>query len=176
MMGMTEPSARFRWALSQIEVQPNCRVLEIGCGHGVMLTELTAHLTTGSIVGLDRSAKMIAASRVRNAEAIAAGRVVLHQAELASADLGDRRFDLAFAINVRLFGEEADADYAVLKRHLAPGGHLYLLFETPSAAHQSRFDAGVARNFAKHGFSLRRGDGGGLGVCLIGTLAAAKPS
>ena len=56
--------------------------------------------------GIDRSAKMIAAARGRNAAHVEAGTAEFLTASLEEADLGDRRFDHVFAVRVGLFHRE----------------------------------------------------------------------
>ncbi len=64
----------------------------LGAGTGSPSRSPASGLRSGSIVGLDRSQKMIAAAAKRNAEHVAAGRASFVCAELESADL-DGPFD-----------------------------------------------------------------------------------
>ena len=77
------PSERLAWAAEVVAPQETDRVLEVGCGHGVLLSLLAARVTAGEVVGVDRSATMTAAAGRRNADAVASGRVRLVTAALA---------------------------------------------------------------------------------------------
>ena len=44
-------SERLAWAADVVAPAPADRVLEVGCGHGVLLSLLAARLTTGAVVG-----------------------------------------------------------------------------------------------------------------------------
>src|SRR3712207_2960700 len=99
----SKPSERFLWAVEVLAPDPADRVLEVGCGHGVAVSLVCERLTSGRIVAIDRSAKMIEIAARRNREHVAAGRAVLQTAALADADLGDERFDKVFAFNVAPF-------------------------------------------------------------------------
>ena len=120
-------SARLRWAARVADPQPGERVLEVGCGHGVLLSLVAARLTGGSVLGLDRSATMTAAAAERNAAALAAGTVTLQTAELLAATLDDDAFDLVVAVHVGAFWRAPAAEYATVRRVLADGGRFVLV-------------------------------------------------
>lgn len=124
---------RIIWSIGHLEIGPGDRILEIGCGRGVALAEVSRFLADGHIVGLDRSDSAVKAAIDRNGEGIAAGKVEIMQAALADYAASAGRFDKIFAINVNLFWLEAMRELAVLKPLLAAGGRLYLFFEPPSA-------------------------------------------
>lgn len=143
---MTGPvPERLRWAVRTLAVGPAERLLEIGCGTGVAVALVGDALSGGTISGIDRSAKMIAAAERRNAERLAAGTVTLRTVALEGlAGEGDP-FDKIFAVNVNLFWvRRADREIAVLSRLLRPGGALYLFYEPPTAEQV----AGIARTVA----------------------------
>ena len=121
------PSPRLVWAAQVADPQPGERVLEVGCGHGVLLSLVAARLTGGSVLGLDRSATMTAAAAERNAAALAAGTVTLQTAELLAATLDDDAFDLVVAVHVGAFWRAPAAEYATVRRVLADGGRFVLV-------------------------------------------------
>jgi ubiquinone/menaquinone biosynthesis C-methylase UbiE len=111
-------SDRLRRVVDRLDPRPGERVLEIGCGHGVAATfvlERGARLTA-----IDRSPKMIEAATRRNAAYIEAGMAEFLVAHLEDLDLGDRRFDVIFAVRVRRFHAEPQ----LAERWLAPGGRI----------------------------------------------------
>ena len=117
-------SERLRAIVDALEIAPGDRVLEIGCGHGVAATyvlERGAHLTA-----VDRSPKMIAAAKRRNARFAHAEFLV---GELERLDLGERRFDVIFAVRVGLFHREPARARALAERWLAPGGRLRAVYD-----------------------------------------------
>jgi SAM-dependent methyltransferase len=147
-------SARLAWAVRVADPQPGERVLEVGCGHGVLLSLLAARLTAGSVLGLDRSATMTAAAAARNAAAVVAGTVTLQTASLDDADLPDAAFDLVVAVHVGAFWRAPAAEHAVVRRVLAEGGR-FLLVDQPlqPAAARARADQ-VAALAAPHGLAV----------------------
>jgi ubiquinone/menaquinone biosynthesis C-methylase UbiE len=124
-------SERLRSIVASLEIQPNDRVLEIGCGHGVAATLVCERLDGGFLTAVDRSAKMIEAASRRNAEHVAAGRAEFLVAALEDLDLGERRFDKVFAVRVGLFHRDPGRARSLVKPWLAPGGEVRAFFDEP---------------------------------------------
>ena len=144
-------SARLAWAVETLDVRPDDRVLELGCGHGVALALICDRLgPDGLAVGVDRSATMTAAAARR-----AGGRAHLVTAALADADLRDERFTKVLAVHfpALLRGDPA-RELAVVGRHLAPGGTLHVVAQPLSGPAEPVADAIRAR-LEPHGFAVR---------------------
>ena len=125
---MAKASERLRWAVDQLELAPGDRVLEVGCGHGVAVSLVCERLEGGRITAVDRSAKMIAAAEARNRTH--AGKVRFIPSPLASAELGDERYDVAFAIHVAAL-ERPGPELEIVRERLAPAGRLALFSQAP---------------------------------------------
>ncbi len=115
-------SKRLRSVVEQLNLRPDNRVLEIGCGHGVA-TLVCERLGSGHLTAVDRSAKMIQAATRRNAA---------HVAALEDLDLGDRRFDKIFAVRVGLFHRDPGQARGIVERWLVPGGEVFVFYDLPS--------------------------------------------
>ena len=124
-------SDRLRKVVEELDVQPDERVLEIGCGHGVAATYVCERLDGGRLTAIDRSPKMIEAAERRNAEHVAAGRAEFLVGALEDLKLGERRFDKIFAVRVGLFHREPARAHALVKPWLAPGGSVTTVFDPP---------------------------------------------
>ncbi|WP_036251449.1 class I SAM-dependent methyltransferase [Massilia sp. BSC265] len=124
-------SDRIRRFVETMQIQPNDRVLEIGCGHGVAATLVCADLDGGRYLAIDRSQKMIAAAATRNAAFVQAGVARFMLGSLESLDLGGEQFDKVFAMRVRLFIEDPERAHALARRWLAPGGRLFVEYDEP---------------------------------------------
>lgn len=122
-------SERLRAVVERLDVQPDDRVLEIGCGHGVAATFVCERLDGGHLTAVDRSPKMVEAAARRNAEHVRSGRAEFLVAHLEELDLGDRRFDKIFAVRVGLFHREPERARGIAERWLAPGGKLLTVFD-----------------------------------------------
>jgi ubiquinone/menaquinone biosynthesis C-methylase UbiE len=123
---------RLRAIVDQLDIQPDDRVLEIGCGHGVAATFVCERLDGGRLTAVDRSQKMIDAAARRNAAYVEAGKAEFVVAKLEDLDLGDRRFDKIFAVRVGVFHREPDRAQAIAERWLAPGGEVSAFFDPPA--------------------------------------------
>jgi ubiquinone/menaquinone biosynthesis C-methylase UbiE len=124
-------SERLLAVVEQLQIGPNDRVLEIGCGHGVAATLVCERLEGGHLTAIDRSPKMIEAAGRRNAAHVEAGKAEFVVAELENLDLGDRRFDKVFAVRVGLFHRDPERARRLARRWLAPGGTLLAAFDEP---------------------------------------------
>jgi SAM-dependent methyltransferase len=147
-------SERLRWAADLVAPSPGDRVLEVGCGHGVLVSLLAERLAAGVVVGVDRSATMAAAASRRNRTAVQEGRVRLLAASLADADLTGPAFDAVVAFNVRAFWTPPAPEWDVVARVLAPHGRVLVAFSLMDGEVPPTVTDGVARLAGDRGLQL----------------------
>src|SRR5262245_55411894 len=87
------------WAVGLLGVEPPDRVLEIGCGPGIAIRELSRRATHGLVCGVDHSAVMVRQATRHNAEAARAGRVVLRLGSAEHLPTFAELFDKVLAVN-----------------------------------------------------------------------------
>jgi len=99
------------------------RVLDVGCGTGLLLRRLSARLPNAELVGIDPAHGMI---EVASAASAADGRVRFISGAAEQLPLRDGAFDLV--VSTTSFDHWADqgAGLAECARVLQPGGHLVL--------------------------------------------------
>ena len=124
-------SRRLATIVDALEIRPCERVLEIGCGHGVAATLVCERLDGGHLTAIDRSAKIIEAAALRNAAFVRSGKAEFLVQSLEQIDLGERRFDVVFAVRVGLFHREPERAHALVEPWIAPGGRVRAFFDTP---------------------------------------------
>lgn len=145
------------WAVDRVDPAPADRILEVGCGHGVAVSLVCERLRGGTITALDRSAKMIASARRRNAAWEAAGVATFATTALRDADLGDARFDRIFAVHVGVFLRgEPGPELRVVADHLAAAGTLWLVDEPLAPERAEEIGAALASVLRAHDFVVRR--------------------
>lgn len=93
-----------------------CRVLDVGCGTGLMLRHLRDR---GWAVGLDFSPLALEFSRRRGARRLLRG-------DVTHAPVADASFDLVTALDLAEHVENDQAFFKEVMRVLEPGGHLVL--------------------------------------------------
>jgi protein-L-isoaspartate O-methyltransferase len=178
-LGRNRPSERLSWAVSVLDVQPDDRILEVGCGHGVAVALVCEQLAAGRghITAVDRSATMVEAASRRNADHVRAGRATFLTASLHDSDLGDARFDKVLAVHVPVFLRgDPGPELEVVSQHLAPGGRLFLPFQPLQATEVQPTIERLTAVLTGHGYrvtgtptaDLASGPAG----CVIGTVAA----
>ncbi|MEU3619088.1 hypothetical protein ABZ725_43310 [Streptomyces sp. NPDC006872] len=134
-MTATAVPDRIRRAVGSLDVRPDDRLLEIGCGGGVVVALICPLLTTGVIAAVDRSATARAVRR--NEAAVTEGRAVIAttaftEPGLRATGLTARRYDKIFAINVNLFWTgPATAELALAAKLLISSGSLYAFYDPP---------------------------------------------
>lgn len=118
-----EPS--FAAILDALGPLAGLRVLEVGCGPGVLIERALA-AGARSVTGLDHSADMLAIAAVRNEAAIADGRLQLHHGDACRLPFGDQAFEIVMSANMFFFIADPATALTETFRVLAPGGHLAL--------------------------------------------------
>lgn len=131
MVNRSRATERLVWAVETLAVEPNDRLLEIGCGHGVAVSLVYKRLDGGAITAIDRSRKMVEMATWRNADHVASGAASFQTATPLDADLGGARFDKIFAVNVGMFWRRPVRELTMLREHLASAGRHFLFHEPP---------------------------------------------
>jgi cyclopropane fatty-acyl-phospholipid synthase-like methyltransferase len=147
---------RIRCAVEILAIKRADRVLEIGGGPGVAASMVCERLETGVMLLIDRSATAVERTRRRNADHVASGRLTLETVDLRDFEARGRRFDKVFAVNVNIFWtSRATEELARAREALAPGGVLFLFYETSSADRAREVATRVGEALRANGFTER---------------------
>ena len=126
-------------AIARLDVQPGDRVLDLGYGGGLTFAPLWERGAT--VVGIDHAEDMFAAAQKRFADAVAAGRLELHDADVGRLPLVDSAVDRVLTVNTVYFWSDLVAAFGEVRRVLAPGGRLVVAIR--DMAVMQRLDATV---------------------------------
>ena len=133
-----------------LDVHPDDRILEIGCGRGKMIGLICERLDSA----IDRSEKMVDAARRSNERYIAAGKAeILHQ-DLLDAKLPPASFDKIFLFNINAFWMDPVAELAEVIRLVRRGGEFYLFHQPPPKHEIEEFVDRFKLNLIKNEFDV----------------------
>jgi len=132
---MASVPERIQFTLSRLDVRRADRVLEVGCGTGVLADLIANGAPEGRYVGIDRSATAVSATRRRLATLASEVEAEVIQSSLADLEPAQTgEFSKAVAVNVNLFWtRSATAELDILRRSLATDGFLLLVYQAAGA-------------------------------------------
>lgn len=111
-------------------IEPQHRVLDVGCGTGVSTREAGRAARDGHALGVDLSARMIDVAR-RLADRAGLTNVTFERADAQVHPFGTHEFDLVVSRTGAMFFGRPEVAFANLRRSLRPGGRLVLLTWQP---------------------------------------------
>jgi len=146
---------RVLWAVETLAVEPDDRLLEIGCGPGVAISLIAERLGAGTITAIDRSAVAVERARWRNAAHVESGLATIRRAALKELEPAGERFDKIFAVNVNVFWvRETGPELELIRRLLQPEGSLFLFYGgAPVEARTPPIADTVLGALTMHGFT-----------------------
>jgi SAM-dependent methyltransferase len=133
---------RGKWALAELDPQPHDRLLELGYGPGLSLSEACRRVTRGHVTGVDVSPVMLHQATRRNADSIREGRLDLRVGDARQLDADLHDLDLVYGINVWQFWTEQTATVRDLAARLRPAGRLALVYMRPPGGSTTGDEAG----------------------------------
>ena len=111
--------ATIRETLARIDLQPDDRVLDVGCGTGVLLEALSNTTSGAQLAGVDPSADMLAVARERFD-----GTIVLKQSHAEKLPFPDEVFDVVISTNAFHYFRNPLGALQEMYRVLAPNGRI----------------------------------------------------
>lgn len=127
-----ENDERIEWAIQQLRIRPEDRVLEIGFGPGDCIEEVAALASCGYVAGVEVSDVMIEQAHSRNATAIEAGRVDLRKGDVCDLPFEAAQFDKVFTINSINIWDDEQQGLQEIRRVLCEHGTIAIIEHPPS--------------------------------------------
>lgn len=123
-----------RFLVARLELRQNARVLDVATGTGAVAVELVRQHGC-SVVGVDRSADMLAVARARIADRGLAPRIELQEARAEALPFADASFDALTVTYLLRYVDDPAATLRELARVVRPGGTVAMLeFGVPPTA------------------------------------------
>lgn len=142
---MTVIPQRLRWFSTLMPASRTDRVLEVGCGNGVLLALLAERLPHTTLVGIDRSALQVRKATLRLAELPTPPRVYERALEAMDEPLAAAPFSRIIAMNVNLAWTQPAVAGLALSTLLTTRGRVFLGFEPPTPSGRAGLQAKLAR-------------------------------
>jgi len=164
--GRTPAHARLRRRfLKFVPVRSGERVLEVGCGTGVVVRDLAGLVgRRGEVVGVDASRRLLDRARALSRETARHARIAWRVADAASLPFAANRFDAALAVTVILHVADPLRVVREMARVTRPGGRVAVQDQDfgvvavthPDRALTERIMRGVAQRVYEEPHSGRR--------------------
>lgn len=143
------------WALTVIpEIQAK-RILDIGCGGGMLISLLASQYPDSEIDGIDISADAVDVASSLNSNLIENGRCRISVASVSDLPFDDGTFDLITAFETYFFWPDLGNDIMEASRTMAAGGVLVIVSET---YHHPDFRERNDRLIEEYGMNILRNE------------------
>ena len=119
-----------RWGLRFLELAPDARVLDCGCGGGANIIRLLIKCPQGIVRGVDYSAVSVEKARNLNRTAIQKGRCAVWQGSVEHIIFAKDWFDVVTAFETVYFWSDLPQCLREVRRVLKPGGTFLICNES----------------------------------------------
>jgi SAM-dependent methyltransferase len=118
-----------KWGLKHIRDKNYSCILDIGCGGGMAIKELSSIYPDSKVYGIDYSEDMVELSKKYNKKNIRKGLVEIQKGNVSSLPFCDDFFDLITAFETYYFWPDLKNDLTEIKRVLKSEGRLLMVNE-----------------------------------------------
>ena len=129
-----------RW----LEIPPDCRILDVGCGSGWAVYEMSRYATKGRLVGVDISPAMVAKANSSYGEP---DRVTFMHGDAEQIPLEDNSFDLVVSFESVFFWPDLSKALIEIHRVLASDGRVVIFTGIYEGMKFQRFKLRISRFF-----------------------------
>lgn len=116
------------FGLELMEPQKDDNILEIGFGHGRLISEMLPQVADGKVCGIDLSEEMVDLAIKRNKKRVSNGKLEIKHASIANIPYPANHFDKVFTCNTIYFWPEPLENIQEVNRVLDSKGKFYCMF------------------------------------------------
>jgi ubiquinone/menaquinone biosynthesis C-methylase UbiE len=117
------------WALDHLDVSDICNVLDVGCGGGGPMSQLSRKASKAKFTGLDLSKDMLRMTSKVNATAFREGRLRTVRGSVSSLPFRNGSFDTVFACETTYFWPDLRENLRECRRVVSDQGRMVLVQE-----------------------------------------------
>ncbi|OIU71758.1 class I SAM-dependent methyltransferase [Rossellomorea aquimaris] len=114
------------WTIENLNLQENERVLEIGCGAGFALKQISSMNGGHHVTGLDLSKSLLHSAAMRNRKALKQKRIELVLGSVEELPLSEEQFSAVYSIHSVYFWENLSRSFEEIHRVMTPGGRVMI--------------------------------------------------
>ena len=126
-----------------LSAKGNDNILEIGCGTGMLLTQIADDLDDGFIEGIDFSQSMISIAQKKKISHINGKKIVIRHGDFDELKFEDNYYDKIFSVNTIYFWKDPIVTISKIVDLLKPKGMLVLGFHDKSEMGKMNLDKGI---------------------------------
>ena len=119
-----------RWGLRFLELTPDAKVLDCGCGGGANIKRLLKKCPQGVVKGIDYSSVSVEKSKKVNEAAVTKGRCTVLRASVAELPFESEQFDAVTAFETVYFWPDLPQCFREVWRVLKSGGTFLICNES----------------------------------------------
>lgn len=141
--------SQYKWAkelIGPIKIQQTDSILDVGCGHGNIIAELSKIASEGKSVGIDASLNMIDLAMKKFPKSKYPNLEFFHE-KAEDMHFEENTFDIVICANVLLWVKDAKMALELMCKYLKPGGALLILTYPNDTPYALIFDKVVKEYF-----------------------------
>ena len=138
------------WGFSHFDVEDSAAVLDIGCGGGKALKQLSQRTRKGKLFGIDYSETSVRVAKQENEADVASGKMEGVHGSVSDLPFRDGMFDLVTTVESYYFWPDLAHDFREVRRVMKPGGIFAIVAEMYNHDSQSEEDKYIVKTLKMH--------------------------
>lgn len=142
------------WGLTHVAIDPDFKILDVGCGGGKTVNRIAELVPDGKVYGVDCSPDMVAYASRLNKQYIEQGKVEIAEGQADRTGFQSGTFDLVTAVETYYFWPSLPDAFREILRVLKPCGKLLMINEMVKDGCYDKEKAALIEKVHVHLFTL----------------------